>query len=348
MKHLFIGLDVHKKSWSVTLQEGQVVLKRFSMEAKAEALVHYIQKNYKGYSVECCYEACCCGYHIHRDLTKAGWTVLVVNPGDIPRANKQSVNKSDKIDSRYLCHHLASGHLRSIHVPEEKQEQFRSLFRRRADLVKSLRRIKCHIKSMLLYYGIELPEHYDNINWSKDMIVWIGKLKWLYPTAARTMKSRLEEYHFLRQEYLQICNELRKYARTCYKKDYYLLRSIPGVGPFIAIAILSEVGDIRRFRGIDRLSSYVGLVPSLHSSGEKSYSRGITYRSKTLLRSYLIEGAWIAAKKDEELMQYYRDRKGCDHRKLIIKMAAKTLSRIYHVIKTGEPYKPLKAPVTLA
>jgi transposase len=340
MKHLFIGLDVHKKTWSVTLQEGQVILKRFSMEAKADVLIHYVQKHYSDYSVECCYEACCCGYHIYRDLTKAGWKVLVVNPGDIPRANKQSVNKSDKVDSRYLCHQLASGHLRGIHVPDQKQEQLRSLFRRRADLVKSLRRIKCHIKSMLLYYGVVLPEHYDNINWSKAMTQWIEKLQWLYPTAASTMKSRLEEYHFLKKQYLQVCNDLRKYARTIYKKDYYLLRSIPGVGRFIAIAVLSEVGDVRRFKGIDRLSSYIGLVPSLHSSGEKSYSRGITYRSKKLLRSYLIEGAWIAAKKDAELMQYYQERKGCDHRKLIIKMAAKTLSRIYHVIKTGEPYKP--------
>jgi transposase len=58
MKHLFIGLDVHKKSWSVTLQEGQLILKHFSMEAKTDALIHYIGKYYKEYSVECCYEAC--------------------------------------------------------------------------------------------------------------------------------------------------------------------------------------------------------------------------------------------------------------------------------------------------
>jgi transposase len=222
MKHLFIGLDVHKKTWSVTLQEGQVVLKRFSMEAKADVLIHYVQKHYRDYSIECCYEACCCGYHIFRDLTKAGWKVLVVNPGDIPKANKQSVNKSDKVDSRYLCHQLASGHLRGIHVPEQKQEQVRSLFRRRADLVKSLRRIKCHIKAMLLYYGVVLPQHYDNVHWSHAMTQWIEKLKWLYPTAAGTMKSRLEEYHFFKNQYLQVCNDLRKYARTNYKKDYYL------------------------------------------------------------------------------------------------------------------------------
>ena len=343
MKHLFIGLDVHKKSWAVTIQEQQLVLKRFSMEADADLLASYVSKHYPNREVECCYEACCLGFGIYHELTKAGWQVLVVNPADIPRGNKQSTTKTDKVDSAYLARQLASGHLKSIYIPTHKQEQFRSLFRRRNDLVKNLRRIKCHIKSMLLYFGIAIPLNFDNINWSKDFIQWLHKQKWSYSPATEAMRSRLQEYAFLRKEYLHICNELRAYARKHYRKDYYLLRSIPGVGPFIAIAVLSEVGDIRRFKGIDRLSSYVGLVPSVRSSGEKSYTQGITYRSKNLLRSYLIERAWIAAKKDEELMQYYLERKGIDHKKLIIKMAAKTLSRMYHVIKTGEPYRVREA-----
>lgn len=345
MKHLFIGLDVHKKSWSVTLQQEQIVLKRFTMPADASSLIHYIENHYPDYTVECCYESCCLGYHIYRDLKKAGWQVLVVNPGDIPRIHKQSSCKTDKIDSRYLCGQLAAGHLKSIYIPDEKQEQFRSLFRRRSDLVKNLRRIKCHIKAMLLYYGVALPDAYDNINWSKAMIQWLTNLSWLYAPAALTMQSRINEYEFLRQEYLRICNELRHYARTGYRKDYYLLRSIPGVGPIIAIGILAEVGDLRRFKGVDHLSSYVGLVPSVHSSGAKSYTKGITARSKHLLRSYLIEGAWIAAKKDPELMQYYQQRKGSDHKKLIIKMASKTLNRMYSVIKRGEPFTVKTLPL---
>jgi transposase len=304
-----------------------VVLKRFSMQADAEALVHYVHKYYPAYQVECCYESCCLGYHIYRSLSVAGWQVLVVNPGDIPRINKQSSTKTDKLDSRYLCQQLAAGQLKGIYVPDEKQEQFRSLFRRRNDLVKNLRRIKCHIKGMLLYYGIVIPEHYDNTGWSKAFLVWLSKVKWSYASASETLKSRLKEYAFLHKEYLHICNELRSYARKCYKKDYYLLRSVPGVGPFTAIGTLAEVGDLRRFKGIDRLSSCIGLVPSLHSTGTKSYTKGITVRSKHLLTSYLIEGTWMAAKKDPELMQYYQERKGSDHKKLIIKMASKTLNR---------------------
>jgi len=210
--------------------------------------------------------------------------------------------------------------------------------------VKNLRRIKCHIKSMLLYFGIPIPLQYDNINWSKAFLHWLQGQRWSYPPATEALRSRLSEYQFLRKEYLHICNELRAYARKQYRKEYYLLRSIPGVGPFTAIGLLAEVGDLKRFRGIDKLSSYIGLVPSVRSSGEKSYTCGITYRSKGLLRSYLIEAAWIAAKKDPVLMQYYQQRKASNHKKLIIKLAAKTLSRIYHVIKTGEPYQLTPQP----
>jgi transposase len=343
MKDLFIGLDVHKKSWAITIRNEHGVLKRFSMKSDASSFISYIQLHYPGYNVTCCYESCCCGYHIYRSLTEAGFTVLVVNPGDLPRINKQSSSKTDKIDSAYLSAHLSAGRLHGIYVPDEKQEQLRSLFRRRNDLVKNLRRIKCHIKSMLLYYGIDLPAQFDNNSWSKAMQQWVTQIKWLYATAASAMESRMKEYDFLHHQYLHVSKELRSYVQLHYKIPYYLYRSVPGVGPLTAIATLSEVGDIKRFKGIDRLSSYVGLVPSIYSSGEKSYSRGITYRSKSLLRSYLIEGAWMAAKKDEELRQYYLERKGCDHRKIIVKMAAKTLARMYHVIKTGEPYVPLAA-----
>jgi transposase len=339
MKQLFIGLDVHKKSWAVTLQEEKLVLKRFTMEADADILINYVSKHYPQHQVECCYESCCCGYHIYHSLAGAGWRVLVVNPGDIARGHKLASLKTDRVDSAHLCSELSAGRLRSIYVPTHEQEQYRSLFRRRNELVKSIRRTKCRIKSMLLYYGIVLPEKYDTITWSREMLRWLHDQHWSYAPATQAMYSRLAELQFLKAQFLHVSRELRAYARKNYKQQYYLLRSIPGVGPLTAIGVLAEVGDIKRFKGIDQLSAYVGLVPALHSSGSRTYTKGLTHRSKSLLRSYLIEAAWVAAKKDPTLMQYYRERQGCDHRKLIIKLAAKTLSRIYHVIKSGEPYR---------
>lgn len=117
MKHLFIGLDIHKKTWAVTIQEQQLVLKRFTTKADADILIAYVSKHYPKHQVECCYEACCMGYAIYHSPTKAGWQVLVVNPADIPRGNKQSTTKTYKVDSSHLAGQLASGHLKGIYIP---------------------------------------------------------------------------------------------------------------------------------------------------------------------------------------------------------------------------------------
>jgi transposase len=237
MKHLFIAVAVHKKTWAITLQEERLIVKRFTIEADADLLITYVQKHFPKHQVECWYESCCCGYHLYHSLSAVGWKVLVVNPGDSPKSNKQSATKTDKVDSAHLAQELAAGRLNGTYVPTHKQEQFHSLFRRRNDLVKNLRRIKCHIKSMLLYYGIVLPEQYDNTGWSKNMIQWLHKQRWSYSPATEAMRSRLQEYPFLRKEYLHIGNELRAYARKHYRKDYYLLRTIPGIEPLTAISI---------------------------------------------------------------------------------------------------------------
>ena len=109
MKHLFIGLDVHKKTWAVTIQEERLIVKRFTIEADADLLITYIQKHYPKHEVECCYESCCCGYHIYHSLTAAGFKVLVVNPGDIAKGNKQSATKTDNVDSAHLAQELSAG-----------------------------------------------------------------------------------------------------------------------------------------------------------------------------------------------------------------------------------------------
>jgi transposase len=112
MKHLFIGLDVHKKTWAVTIQEERLIVKRFTIEADADLLISYIHKHYPKHEVECCYESCCCGYHIYHSLTAAGFKVLVVNPGDIAKGNKQSATKTDKVDSAHLAQELSAGRLK--------------------------------------------------------------------------------------------------------------------------------------------------------------------------------------------------------------------------------------------
>ena len=336
---LFIGMDVHKKSWTVHFKTDLFDNKTVTMPAEPCALINYVEKHFAGHEVSCCYEAGCCGYWIARQLQQKNWEVRVVNPGDVPRINKQDWQKTDKLDSRNLCKHLSDGNLKGIYIPGEEQEQIRSLFRRRIHLARQLRTIKNHIKSQLLYYGIKLPEAYDNPNWSREMKTWIADLEWKYSSARSCMQSRLKQLEFVWYEELHISNELRAYCRKHYKKDYYLYKSVPGIGGITASAMIAELGDIRRFNRIDELAAIVGLVPGMYQSSENKVSLGLTKRSNHQLRSLLVEASWVAVRTDMALQQYYRQHAHKEPNKAIIKVAHKLLSRIRAVIISGVPYQ---------
>jgi len=201
---LFIGMDVHKKNWTVHFKTDLFDNKTVTMPAEPLSLINYVAKNFPDHEVNCCYEAGCCGYWIARALKEKSWKVSVVNPADVPRNNKQDWQKTDKIDSRNLCKHLSDGNLKGIYIPEEEQEQLRSLFRRRIHLARNLRSIKNHIKSQLLYFGIKLPAEYDNPNWSREMKTWIGNLQWKFKSAAESMRSRLKQLELIVLEQVMV------------------------------------------------------------------------------------------------------------------------------------------------
>ena len=134
-------------------------------------------------------------------------------------------------------------------------------------------------------------------------------------------------------------NELRKYCRTHFKKDYRLLRSIPGIGGIVASGILSEIGDLRRFGNFKQLAAYVGLMPRLHQSGDNTRSPGISPRGNRIMRSYFVEAAWQALRFDPVMQSYYRTHSGKESKAILVKVARKLLSRVLAVIKTETPYQ---------
>ena len=260
---LFIGLDIHKKSWSLHFRTDLFDHRGFSMPPYPEQLYNHVQKTFPDHEVSLTYEAGCCGFSAARYFLNLGWTVKVVNAADVPIANKQLYQKTDKIDCRNLCKQLQDDRLVGIHIPTESQEQLRSLLRHRNYIVKQLRTEKLLIKSMLLYVGIQLPEEYDTPNWSRNFLQWLQDINWTHATGAFSMQSKLRILEILHKEYLQTGNELRAYCRIHHKKDYYLLKSIPGIGGYLAAALLAEIGNIRRFTSEKEFSSYIGMVPGI-------------------------------------------------------------------------------------
>jgi transposase len=336
---LYIGIDVHKKSWTFHYQTDLFDGKTITQPANPKTLVEWVQKHYPKHEVTCAYEAGFSGYTAARLFQRQNWNVLVVNAADIPRSQKQNVVKTDKIDCRNICKQLKSNSLTSIKIPEEQRESFRSLFRERNNFVEGLRHVKLQIKSHLMYCGIVIPEEFDNPNWSKNFLAWIKSQQLPFETGTEKINFLMKRFEFMHQELLSISNHLRAYARKHYKKDYYLLMSVPGIGGIVAVSILAELGDLRKYNRIDDLASIIGLVPGIYSSGDTMVVKGITPRAKKLLRSYLIEASWQAVRFNPVLQQYYRSHYGKLPNKIIVKVARKLLNRIHAVIKTETPYQ---------
>jgi transposase len=336
---LFIGMDIHKKSWSVHLRTDLFDHKGFSMPPDPRKLVDYVDTHFPGHDVSLVYEAGCCGFSAARYFLDLSWAVKVVNPNDVPRIDKQLYQKTDKIDCRNLCKQLQKDQLHGIYIPTESEDHLKSLLRQRNQLVKQLRKAKSHIKAMLLYHGVSVPEEFDNPNWSKNFIQWLSDISWPYPTGTACMQSKLRVLTLLHNECLKASNELRSYCRKYHKKDYYLLKSIPGIGGLLASAILAELGDIRRFNNEKEFSNCIGLVPGIHQSSGTDNKIGLTPRCKALLRSYLIESSWVAIRMDPEIQAYYRKHAGKNTKNIIVKVAHKMCRRILSVIKNESPYQ---------
>lgn len=336
---LFIGIDIHKRSWKVHCASDISSGKTFSMNPNPIKLKSFVEQHFNGHEVSTAYEAGCCGYHAHRAFESYGWQSLVVNPADIHRKGKERFTKTDHIDAQIIARELKDGRLQSIHVPDVKREQLRSLFRRRNNLVKNYRKIKSLIKGQLLNQGIDTPCEFDNSHWSHNFRDWLDNLAFTYLTARMTLDSHMRYFRFVDQELRDVSTELRRYCKEHYKKDYMLLRSIPGIGGIVACGIICELGDLRRFNSIKHLAGYVGLAPGIHQSGDNLRNTGITRRAHRLMRSYFIEASWQAIRTDPIMQAYYRKHLGKNVKSIIVKVARKLLSRTLAVIKTEIPYE---------
>jgi transposase len=340
-KTIYVGIDVHKASWNLGIFLEDQFLRNVHQKPNPSVLSSFLIKNYPDARYVAAYEAGKFGFWIQRQLSGLGIECLVVNPADIPKSQKAKLQKTDANDSRNIGSQLQKGELRGIHIPDTQQEADRLLFRHRKRIWRDLVRCKNRIKSHLAFLGIEIPEAYDNSSWSKNFLNWLKALDCGLPSSRISLNYQLVQVEFLRVELLKISNNIRSMMREQrYNKNYYLLRSIPGIGPLTAASILVEIGDIHRFERFCHLNSYVGLLPMEHSSGESENKGPLTVRRHKQLRSDLVESAWTAKRIDPALSLYYSQQiKRKEHKVVVIKIARKLLSRIRYVLMSQKSYE---------
>ena len=341
-QQVYVGMDVHKKSWSISIYTDQFEHKTFSQPSEVAVLVNYLKRNFPGAAYRSVYEAGFSGFWIHDQLQEQGVQCLVVNPADVPTKDKERAGKTDRVDCRKLARSLRSGDIDGIYVPSRPKAEDRSLLRTRHSMVRKQTRCKNQIKSILCFYGIHIPDEITSSHWSKRFIAWIESIRMERASGNMALKVHLAELMHIRQIIAELNRAIRALATTDgYRNNAQILKTVPGVSTLTAMTLLTELYDISRFKTLDKLCGYVGLIPNTNSSGETDRKTGITDRRNAHLRRIVIESAWTAVRKDPALMMAFNEL--CKHMtktKAIVRIARKLLNRIRYVLKNQREYVP--------
>ena len=352
---VFGGLDVDKKSIAVTFMSHEGLLKSLSMPYQAENLLSYVRKHFAGKKVAFAYEAGPTGWGLYDTLRAEGHPCLVVAPSMIPRAPGQRV-KTNRLDSYKLSENLRGGQLKSIHVPSHCYRHLRHLTQLRDTFIKEVVAMKLRIKGLLLFEGIPFPPAPAGSQWSFMVKDKLRKLS--CSSAVRFKLDRLlESLEFSEKQALQTIQEIRRFCHNDpeLSQSIKYLMTISGIGWIVASQLLARIGDPREIQNVRQLGAFLGLVPTEHSTGDRTARGSITRIGDSRLRGKLIQASWSAIRQDGELREFYRSvfqRHPRDRaaRKAIVAVARKLTTRIYAVLKQQRPYvvreKVHSAPLT--
>ena len=163
---LYVGIDVHKKSYNLAFWLNDAPAIDFVMPADNKKVCQTLEKLRIALK-SVVYEAGPTGYSLARTLQKEKLPIQVIAPTITPRTAAKHA-KTDRIDCRKLAKFAAKGLLRKIAIPTKKQEADRQLTRLRQQLVDKFKRVKIQIKNFLLQHGIQEP--YGLTSWSIQAI----------------------------------------------------------------------------------------------------------------------------------------------------------------------------------
>jgi len=226
---------------------------------------------------------------LHRYLTKKALLCWVVAPSQIPKKAGDRV-KTDRRDAVQLARLLRSGDLSPVYIPSVEDEAIGDVVRAREDVLKDLKAATVRLKAFLLRQDLRYE---GRANWTAAHLRWLANV--VCPTPAqqivfqeyvRTVSEQTDRLQRLESE-LQTLVQTWRWAPVV-----EAIQALRGIQFTTAVTLIAELGDLTRFATPRQLMSYLGLVPSEPSSGERRRQGSITKTGNTHARRVLVEGAW--------------------------------------------------------
>lgn len=340
-KNLFVGIDVHKKRWVVSIRTYDLELKTFSMSAVAEELEKFLLNTYPGALFHIVYECCFSGFWIYDYFHERGYEIIVTPTNRIYRDG--SVVKTDKIDSRKLAFQHSRELLREVKVPEIKIREYRSLFRiydkEKMREGQILRQVRCILECKNHQLKWE--------KWNKEFIEKLKLVRFQEDIFNRKFEVLIREYEFVKEQIKDSEKRIKEIGEDEELKDRVKrIEQINGIGIVSAVRLVIYLFDMEgRFTEGESLVHYVGLTPGEQSSGEDIIRSRTGLIGNRQLRSIIIQLAWVAVRKDGSLLNKFErvyKNTGCKQ-KAIVAVARKWMMKVHAIIEKEEAYEINKA-----
>lgn len=291
---IFIGMDTHKEHIELAYARDSRdhTPEHFGRIATTkQAIIKFIkhmQSKYPKATLHFIYEAGPCGYWIYRLLTSLGHYCYIVAPSLIPRKPGVRI-KTDKRDAMALTQLLKNSDISPIYVPEPEDEAVRDLSRARENAMQDLNDAKYQLKALLLRNNIYYS---GKANWSVKHLRWLTEMILPHPAQHIVLQEMIQTITERANRLQRLDNELVHHVKQWrYYPVVKAIQAMRGVRLLVAAGVISELGDLTRFDHPRKLMSYLGLVPSEHSSGPKRRLGSITKCGNSRARRLLIEGA---------------------------------------------------------
>ena len=290
-------------------------------------------------------ETCDVAGWVHDIAVALGMQVAVANPAHEAWRWTRVKRKTDKDDALKLAKLAVLGQLPTAHMPSPPQRQRRRLVHYRRVLVDRRTQIKNQVRSIFSQQGLSLPRRGK---------AWTGAGVAQIAIEARPLsacesiddlwRGRLHVELQLLEALNQQIEQVDEKLDTLGAKDdrVQLLRSMPGVGPRLAETVVAHLDDPHRFKSARQVASYAGLVPKQFESGTIKRSCRITRRGPALLRSMLVEVAWMVYIRCDWAKAFVaRISRGVASRKniAIVALARKLLVTLWAMLRDGTRWR---------
>lgn len=287
----YVGLDVHAETIAVAIADSSGAVRPYGI---IPAHTHSVDRLVKrlaedGTEVRYVYEAGPTGFWLCRHLRAKGVPCEVIAPSLIPQKASDRV-KTDRRDALHLARLFRAGELTAVSVPEEADEAIRDLVRARLAAVEDLRRCRQRIKGYLLRYG---RRYSGKSSWTPEHLNYLSLQKFDQPAQQIAFEELLNAVKDPAERIKRLEAAIEIQVKS-WKREPLVraLMTFRGLALLNATTLVCELGDLNRFASPGPLMSFVGLVPTEDSSGQRRRQGSITKAGNAAARRALVEAAW--------------------------------------------------------